>query len=114
MSGLWLLGRNGVHRSTAEDPIAPSCGLRSTLPDRVVADVDRVEGRTRGMDRWLGNELLEALEDRRRVLKALPLRSHHQRNEWQLGVLAELLFRARVANQPLMRDPLVSEVGADL
>jgi len=68
------------------------------------------------MDRWLGNELLEALEDRRRVLKALPapFRSHHQRNEWQLGVLAELLFRARVANQPLMRDPLVSEVGADL
>jgi hypothetical protein len=67
---------------------------------------DERQGRVGGMDRGLGVEGLEMVDDRSRVLQALALGRDDERNQGELGVLVELRLVVGVADDPLVRDLL--------
>jgi len=67
-----------------------------------------------GMDRRLGMQLVDRLDDRRGILDASAVGCDHQRNDRQFCVFFEFGLTGGIAQDPLVRDGLVAEIGTHL
>jgi hypothetical protein len=68
--------------------------------------------RVGGMDRRLGVKFFDPVDDRGGILDASSVRRNHQRDDRHFGVLLEFRMACRIAQNPLMRNALVAEIGA--